>query len=280
MSDRVRAPRMKCSFCEKDEPLPYYCSYCRRYHCSEHRLPENHNCDGIRIMRVTVQEGPRLHKEYPRSQGRAMSLQVSSVRFRTFHFDRTEVIHLLIGCGLITVAGISLIGSPGASSDLFFLTAFGVAFAASFLVHELAHKYVAINYGHTAHFRLSLFGVLITALTALLPIKFLAPGAVMVAGSSHHRVLAKIAAAGPVTNLIISGVIALYLILIGVSGGGSLSLTGVRMLGYLNALLALFNLVPFGPLDGLKVLTGRPRVWILLFALSLLTFVSYNFRLF
>jgi len=35
---------MKCDYCEKEDPFPFKCTYCKKYFCSEHRLPENHAC--------------------------------------------------------------------------------------------------------------------------------------------------------------------------------------------------------------------------------------------
>ena len=37
----------RCDVCGKEVTLPYVCRYCGGTFCSEHRLPENHNCDGL-----------------------------------------------------------------------------------------------------------------------------------------------------------------------------------------------------------------------------------------
>ena len=37
----------KCSYCGKDELLPFHCPFCHGDFCSEHRLPENHNCSNL-----------------------------------------------------------------------------------------------------------------------------------------------------------------------------------------------------------------------------------------
>jgi hypothetical protein len=37
----------KCEHCGKEVALPYECSFCGRYFCVEHRLPENHNCPNL-----------------------------------------------------------------------------------------------------------------------------------------------------------------------------------------------------------------------------------------
>lgn len=41
---------MKCDWCGKDleeDEMPFKCKFCSRYFCSEHRLPENHECQGL-----------------------------------------------------------------------------------------------------------------------------------------------------------------------------------------------------------------------------------------
>jgi hypothetical protein len=37
----------KCEQCGKEMIIPYECSFCGRYFCVEHRLPENHNCPNL-----------------------------------------------------------------------------------------------------------------------------------------------------------------------------------------------------------------------------------------
>jgi len=34
----------KCSFCDKDTLMPFKCKYCGNDFCTQHRLPENHEC--------------------------------------------------------------------------------------------------------------------------------------------------------------------------------------------------------------------------------------------
>ena len=36
-----------CSFCHKKVVMPFRCSYCKKVFCEEHRLPEEHDCDGL-----------------------------------------------------------------------------------------------------------------------------------------------------------------------------------------------------------------------------------------
>jgi len=39
---------MKCDYCQKlSDELPYKCKFCGGTFCSDHRLPENHECIGL-----------------------------------------------------------------------------------------------------------------------------------------------------------------------------------------------------------------------------------------
>ncbi len=52
-----------CDVCGKREFLPYKCKYCGGTFCSEHRLPENHNCPGLEYWNVPVKvkhERPKI----------------------------------------------------------------------------------------------------------------------------------------------------------------------------------------------------------------------------
>ncbi len=44
----------RCDICGKREFLPYECKYCGGVFCSEHRLPENHDCPGVEYWNVPV----------------------------------------------------------------------------------------------------------------------------------------------------------------------------------------------------------------------------------
>lgn len=44
-------PDNKCDICGTYELLPFQCKYCGGTFCSAHRLPENHECPGLRMMK-------------------------------------------------------------------------------------------------------------------------------------------------------------------------------------------------------------------------------------
>ncbi len=39
-----------CHFCDKSALMGFSCSYCNGYFCTEHRLPEKHECLGLRNL--------------------------------------------------------------------------------------------------------------------------------------------------------------------------------------------------------------------------------------
>ena len=138
---------------------------------------------------------------------------------------------------------------------------FGVALltvGVGFLLHELAHKVVAVRFGQVAAFRAD-YGMLFLAIMAgLAGFLFAAPGAVVHRGRITERENGLISVAGPVTNL---GLAALFLALAR-GGPGILGVIGSQGLA-INLLLAGFNMIPFGPLDGRKVLSWSLPVYLL-----------------
>ena len=152
---------------------------------------------------------------------------------------------------------------------LSFLTV-GVAF----LLHELAHKIVAIRFGKIAEFRAD-YGMLFVAIMgALIGFLFAAPGAVYHQGRSTLRQNGLIALAGPVVNLLLA---ALFAPLAFLAGGflGSIGNLGVTI----NLLLAAFNMVPFGPLDGVTVKEWSTPVFVAVFVPSAALALWALFRL-
>jgi len=116
-----------------------------------------------------------------------------------------------------------------------------------FLLHELAHKVVAVRFGQIAAFRAD-YGMLALCIgAALAGFLFAAPGAVYHRGRITERQNGLVAVAGPLTNVALVAVFLPFLLFEGFLG--SVGEFGVLI----NAVLAAFNMIPFGPLDGRKV---------------------------
>jgi len=122
---------------------------------------------------------------------------------------------------------------------------------AGFMVHELAHKVVAVRFGQAAAFRANYQMLGVAVLASLAGFIFAAPGAVHHAGRITDRERGLVALAGPVSNVLLAALFVVPLVL-GVTGSSVLARVG----GYgiaINLLLAGFNMLPFGPLDGATV---------------------------
>jgi Zn-dependent protease len=139
--------------------------------------------------------------------------------------------------------------------------------APAFILHELAHKFVAQRYGYWGEFRLHLLGVLITAVAIVSPFKLAGPGAVVIKGDDiTEKENGKISMAGPFTNFILIGIFLLcvpFFSLYTINNRAFLVI-----LAQLNAILAVFNLLPFSVLDGKKVFSWNKGLWFVGFALS------------
>ena len=190
-------------------------------------------------------------------------------------FSRTEIVHLLIAMGVLTIA----FSFPISQSSLFFgsididvlLSSIPISFfglLTAFFVHELSHKFMAQKYGLWSEFRMFPSGLVISVILGIFTgIVFAAPGAVMFRGEVRNFEMGRIAAAGSSANIIIASItLPLYLfVFFEVSFLGKL----VGFVCLVNALLATFNLLPLGPLDGAKVIRWNGIVWALLFILAI-----------
>ena len=142
-----------------------------------------------------------------------------------------------------------------------------VATATGFIIHEMGHKYVAIRRGYVAHFRLWMWGLLLTLFVVVFSgggIVFGAPGAVYIApaaaayygydSASRPRDPEQenmvISAAGPGINLAFA---VAFLALVFAALPGSFLWTIAQFGFALNVGLGSFNMLPVPPLDGSKI---------------------------
>ncbi|MEA3137571.1 MAG: hypothetical protein QOC71_1852 [Thermoplasmata archaeon] len=202
-------------------------------------------------------------------------------------FSRTEVLHLVIAALALTFAFAFL--QPGRNGFLPSLTwqnlviAF-VGVGTGFVLHELAHKVLAQRYGHWAEFRAQFAGLGLTlVVAAVTKFLFAAPGAVLIQGRVTPKENGLISLAGPGTNFVVAGLaVGGYAIGLasapnwGVDTGDLLPSLFVGV-ARINAILALFNLIPFGPLDGRKVLRWSPLAYAASLILAIVLFVAVHY---
>jgi Zn-dependent protease len=193
-----------------------------------------------------------------------------SVRFSTRELGDLGIAWVALGVAftffILSSVGRSLfavLSSAGVGFLLRVLLVSMLTVGVAFLLHELAHKVVAIRFGQVAEFRADYTMLALAVGAGLAGFLFAAPGAVYHRGRITDRERGLVALAGPVTNLLLIPVFApLFLFAGGFLGEvGQLGIT-------INAALAAFNMIPFGPLDGRTVRSWSNVVFGLAFLAS------------
>lgn len=142
-----------------------------------------------------------------------------------------------------------------------------------FAFHEMFHKFMAQKHGLWAEYRMFPQGLLLALILGLFtPFIFAAPGAVVFRGGSRNYETGLIAMAGPLANIIVSLVslsLFLFVFFENTLLGGLFG-----FIGLINAFLATFNLLPFGPLDGVKIIRWNATVWTIMLIISVFLLIT------
>ena len=167
--------------------------------------------------------------------------------------------------------------------DTILISAVGVS--TGFLLHEMAHKFVALHFGYWAEYRANMAGLALAIVMSFGGFLFAAPGAVMISRTNapqewymedsfgqeeqrrrEKREMLLISLAGPMTNIVLSIFFFLTFVFLLVSSeedGSDLWVRTAYFALFINLTLAAFNMLPFGPLDGKKIFDGNRLVWVL-----------------
>ena len=185
-------------------------------------------------------------------------------------FSKTETLHIIVGVAVLIFAFYMSFAHGNQltlDESLYYFTAATVAVVTGFLLHELAHKFLAQKYGAWAEFRVFPLGLMFALFFALLSgIVFAAPGAVYIQGRITKEQNGIISLAGPGLNLIF-GLACIALLFV-------LPLEIIFIVGWINLFLAAFNLIPFGPLDGAKVFRWNPWIYVLVMGAAIASLVG------
>lgn len=198
------------------------------------------------------------------STGVSRGGQDGSVRFSPTEMRDLAAAWLALGVAFAVFfgGGAAALGAPAAFIELLLISLLTAGIG--FLLHEIAHKVVAVRFGQLAEFRASYPMLAIAIAFAFAGFIFAAPGAVYHRGQITARENGLIAIAGPVTNVLL-GLLFIPLLLAPVEFLVQVGRYGVLI----NVFLAAFNLLPFGPLDGRKVRQWRLDVFVISFLVSL-----------
>ena len=198
-----------------------------------------------------------------------MSTRTSRRREPKLRFSEKELVDLAVAWVVLSVAfGLLLAPIHRFAIDVgYFVTMIGLSFVTvgvAFLLHELAHKVVAIEYGQIAEFRADYQMLFLAIMSALIGFLFAAPGAVYHRGRITERENAMVALAGPITNHLLALMFLPLMLFPGILG--TIGQMGV----WINLFLAAFNMIPFGPLDGKSVYDWHRGVFAVVFVPSIL----------
>ncbi|MCX8147499.1 MAG: hypothetical protein N3D84_03460 [Candidatus Woesearchaeota archaeon] len=184
---------------------------------------------------------------------------------------------LSLAFSLSWIDGIFNIASEWARMPFLFLFSF-IAVGTGFLAHELiGHKLIAQHYGMYAEFKMWSLGLFLSFLTSLFGIVIAAPGAVYISpridlwGQETRitkRNMGIVSVAGPLINIAVASVFFILNYFI----SSPLFSIGI----FVNIWLALFNMIPFPPLDGSKVFFWNKKIWVAVFGLCIVLFLTAN----
>ena len=183
-----------------------------------------------------------------------------------------SVVAISFGFALVFAGLDGMLHYPG--EFLIFMMLSLVTVGSGFILHEMAHKLVAIYYGAQARFRMWVNGLVLMLITSVFGFLFAAPGAVYI---EAKQVTAKqngiISIVGPLVNLVLVGVfMALAAVapkvyyLSFIQGPLNVWVFGAKI----NLMLALFNMIPAFPLDGSKVYAWNRFIWLGFIAILLI----------
>jgi Zn-dependent protease len=194
----------------------------------------------------------------PRQTGRVFSL-----------IEVRDIILAWVALGVafsfaLSGGGVGLLSQAGAITAIDAIQLVGVSLltvGTGFVLHELSHKFLAQRYGYWAEFRMWPFGLVLALITSLVGFIFAAPGATYISGMNISEAEnGRISLAGPLTNIAVAAVFLPFLLY----GGNIYHLIGVIGVR-INIFLALFNMLPVGPLDGSKVFRWSLPLWVMVF---------------
>ncbi|MBD3210585.1 site-2 protease family protein [Candidatus Micrarchaeota archaeon] len=211
---------------------------------------------------------------------------------QAFYLEQEEVAQMVISVIAISLALAIVFATPeglfaNPREFFVFMVPLIVTIGSGFVLHEMAHKLIAIYYGGKARFRMWTQGIVFMLITSLFGFLFAAPGAVYInAKRITERENGLISLAGPALNLIlvffflgleaVAPIEQYYSLLlkwgalsidIGIQNG----VFNVWQFGAaINLLLALFNTIPAFPLDGSKIFRWRKSVWLSFTAVTLI----------
>ena len=186
-----------------------------------------------------------------------------------------SAIVLALAFGIALSGGLRAFFVPWRLITISLMALIGVS--SGFILHEIGHRIVARRLGCFAEYTMWPAGLILALACSLFGFVFAAPGAVMIYPRADAwgrttlttRNTGLISITGPAMNLLLAAVF----IILNMANPTLLFTLGARI----NSWLAIFNLIPFGPLDGGKILKWNKGVWLAAIAIGIGLFITEYF---
>ncbi|MHA1636621.1 MAG: site-2 protease family protein [Candidatus Thorarchaeota archaeon] len=196
-------------------------------------------------------------------------------------FSETEKKDLASSSVLVILVGIALLAPSGGiiqgflnfityiQSDFWLFPLIMISiFWGTYMIHEMAHKFTAQFYGMWSEFRMTRQGWYLSIIAILFSIPIFGTGVVYTSGAKSMEEDGKVNLAGPFSNFIVAAiltVIAIYIPLMApLTGLSAIFIIFALQYGIIiNAMIGLFNMIPFQPFDGGTIREWDLRIWII-----------------
>jgi Zn-dependent protease len=179
-------------------------------------------------------------------------------------YSTTEVRDIAVSVLVLSVAFSIMFYRHG--TDIGMLGLIGISaiiVCASFVAHEMAHKFVAQRFGAWAEYRMYPLGLMLALFMSFFGVIFAAPGVVYISGQIDWKMNGKISAAGPAINIVL-GTAAFALSMV---TGGIVSSVFLIMAS-INAFFAIFNMLPIMPFDGSKIYKWSAPIYLVMLTMA------------
>ena len=90
-----------CSICGKKEMLPYKCKFCGWTYCSEHRLPENHDCIGLEKFKKHSRDSGKIVYQPEPTKNKHMGLPLFQKGVKSQYaipISRNYSLYIMMAC--------------------------------------------------------------------------------------------------------------------------------------------------------------------------------------
>ncbi len=191
---------------------------------------------------------------------------------RKINFSKIELQDLLKAWLAISVAfAILLAGGLFTNAFIYYFIVSSLTVGIAFLLHEIGHKVVAQRFGCWAEFRANTPMLFLAIIMSFFGFIFVAPGAVIIQGYVTKSRNGKISLMGPLTNILLGFVFFIVM---------SFTTGTVRDVAYygvmINSWIAIFNLIPFGIFDGIKILRWNKVIYAMLVLAAIVLMLSLS----